>query len=362
MPDGIRWVGLDVHAHESTIAIFDQGTGELTTRRVVGRPHELMPWLRGVARPARMVYEAGPTGYGLARRARAEAIELVVCASGRADRAPTDRVKTDKRDAIRLARRLAAGELTIVTVPSVEHEQLRDLVRCREDIRGDLMRARHRLGKFLLRREIYYEGPATAWTRKHRAWLASLRFADLASRLTIADYLHAHDLLLARRDRIEAELEQLAASSPWTDTIARLRCLRGIDTLSALGLCAEIGEFGRFEHPDSLSAYLGIVPSENTTGERRRQGSITKAGSSHARRLLIEASYHYQRHPAIGQALERRQRGQSADIINIAWRAQRRLNARWRTLKHMRKKPNGVVAVAIARELAGFCWEIALTQ
>jgi transposase len=175
MPDGIRWVGLDVHAHESTIAIFDQGTGELTTRRMVGRPHELMPWLRGVARPARMVYEAGPTGYGLARRARLESIEVVVCAPGRADRAPTERVKTDKRDAIRLARRLAAGELTLVTVPSVEHEQLRDLVRCREDIRGDLMRARHRLGKFLLRREIYYEGPATAWTRQHRALAADDR-------------------------------------------------------------------------------------------------------------------------------------------------------------------------------------------
>ena len=128
MPDGIRWVGLDVHAHESTLAIFDQATGELTTRRVVGRPHELMPWLRGVERPARIVYEAGPTGYGLARRARAEGIELSVCAPGRTDRDPTDRVKTDKRDAIRLARRLAAGELKMVTVPSVEHEQLRDLV------------------------------------------------------------------------------------------------------------------------------------------------------------------------------------------------------------------------------------------
>ena len=309
-----------------------------------------------------MVYEAGPTGYPLARHALSEGIEMVVCAPGRTDRAATDRIKTDKRDAVRLARRLAAGELTLVTVPSVEHEQLRDLVRCREDIRGDLMRARHRLGKFLLRREIYYEGSATAWTRQHRAWLASLKFADRASQLTIADYLHAHDVLLARRDRIEAELEQLAGDSPWATTIARLRCLRGIDTLSALGLCAEIGDFDRFAHPDSLSAYLGIVPSENTTGERRRQGSITKAGSSHARRLLIEASYHYQRQPAIGATLERRQRGQSPEIINIAWRAQRRLNARWRQLKHARRKPNGVVAVAIARELACFCWEIALTD
>ena len=362
MADGIRWVGLDVHAHESTIAVFDQRTGELTTSRLVGRPHELLERLMDVPVPARMVYEAGPTGYGLARRARAVGIEMAVCAPGRSDRAPSDRIKTDKRDAIRLARRLAAGELTIVSVPSIEHEQLRDLVRCREDIRADLMRARHRLGKFLLRHEIYYEGPAAAWTQKHRAWLAGLRFADRASQLTIADYLHAHDLLLARRDRIETELEQLAASSPWTGTIARLRCLRGIDTLSALGLCAEIGEFDRFDHPDSLACYLGIVPSENTTGQQRRQGAITKAGSTHARRLLIEAAYHYQRHPAIGQTLERRQRGQSAQIINIAWRAQRRLNARWRQLKHARKKPNGIVAVAIARELAGFCWEIALAD
>jgi transposase len=268
-------------------------------------------------------------------------------------------VKTDKRDAIRLARRLAAGELTLVTVPSVEHEQLRDLVRCREDIRVDLMRARHRLAKFLLRHEIYYEGSARAWSRQHRGWLASLRFSNRASQLTISDYLHAHDVLLARRDVLEAELEQLASASPWAVAIARLRCLRGIDTLSALGLCAEIGRFDRFEHPDQLASYLGIVPSENTSGERRRQGSITKSGSTHARRLLIEAAYHYQRHPGIGIALERRQRDQETAVIDIAWRAQRRLNARWRQLRHARHKPNGVVAVAIARELAGFCWEIA---
>jgi transposase len=359
MADGIRWVGLDVHAHESTIAIFDQGTGEVTTKRVVGRPHELLPWLRGVARPARMVYEAGPTGYGLARRARAEGIELAVCAPGRTERRPGDRIKTDKRDAVRLARLLAAGELAIVTVPSLQREQLRDLVRCREDIRADLMRARHRLGKFLLRREIYYEGPGQAWSRRHRAWLASLRFADRASQLTIADYLHSHDVLVARRETIEDELSKLAVDSPCAVAIGRLRCLRGIDTLSALGLCAEIGEWDRFDHPDQLSAYLGIVPSEHTTSSQRRQGSITKAGSTHARRLLIEASYHYRRHPGVSEPLERRQRDQPPEIINIAWRAQRRLNARWRQLKDTRKKPNGIVAVAIARELAGFCWEIA---
>jgi transposase len=173
------------------------------------------------------------------------------------------------------------------------------------------MRARNRIGKFLLRREIYWEGRGETWSRKHRSWLTSVRFADLASRATLADYLHAHDVLVARRDQVEADLAQVALSAPCAHTVARLRCLRGIDTLSALGLCAEIGEWERFEHPDQLASYLGIVPSEHTTGQQRRLGSITKAGSTHARRLLVQASWHYRRGPAVGQALERRQRGQS---------------------------------------------------
>jgi transposase len=362
MAHGIRWVGLDVHARESTFAVFDQGSGEVLTRRVGGRPHELLAWLRGIDAPMRAVYEAGPTGYGLARRAGAEGLDVRVCAPGHSDRRPADRVKTDKRDAIRLARLLAAGELTLVTVPSPDHERLRDLVRCREDIRQDLMRARHRLGKFLLRREIYFTGRARPWTHEHRRWLTHLRFSDRASQLTFEDYLHAHDVLLARRDRIEHELGQIAERSAWAPTIARLRCLRGIDTLSAVGLCAEVGEFGRFAHPDALAAYLGLVPSEHSSGDKRRQGAITKAGSTHARRLLIEAAYHYRHHPAVGMTLERRHRGQPAPVIDAAWRAQRRLNARWRLLRSQRGKHNGIVAVAIARELAAYCWEIALTD
>jgi transposase len=247
----------------------------------------------------------------------------------------------------------------LVTIPSVEREQLRDLVRCREDIRADLVRARHRIGNFLLRREIYWEGTGEAWTRKHRSWLTSIKFADHASRSTLADYLHAHDVLISRRDRVEADLATLALTAPCAHTVARLRCLRGIDTLSALGLCAEIGEWGRFDHPDQLSAYLGIVPCEHTSGSQRRLGSITKAGSTHARRLLVEAAYHYRRGPVVGEALERRQRGHAPEIINISWKAQRRLNARWRQLRDARRKPNGIVAIAIARELAAYCWEIA---
>jgi transposase len=359
MPDGIRWVGLDVHARESTVAWLDQATGEVITKRVVGRPHELLPYLREIPRPARMVYEAGPTGYGLARRARAEGIEIDVCAPGKTDRPAADRVKTDKRDAIRLARLLAAGELVLVTIPSVEREQLRDLVRCREDIRVDLMRARHRVGKFLLRREIYWEGKGEAWSYKHRLWLASIKFADQASRATLADYLHAHDVLIARRDQVEAELAKLALAARCAPTVARLRCLRGIDTLTAVGLCAEIGHWERFDHPDQLASYLGIVPSEHTSGQQRRLGSITKAGSTHARRLLVEAAHHYRRGPAVSEKLERRQRGQAPEIINISWKAQRRLNARWRQLADTRRKPGAIVAIAIARELAAYCWEIA---
>jgi transposase len=190
-------------------------------------------------------------------------------------------------------------------------------------------------------------------------WLASVRFGDQASRATLADYLHAHDVLIARRDRVEAVLAKLAMSAPGARTVARLRCLRGIDTLTALGLCAEIGEWERFDHPDQLASYLGIVPSEHTTGQKRRLGSITKAGSTHARRLLVAASWHYRRGPAVGEKLERRQRGQAPAITDISWKAQRRLNARWRQLKDSRRKPGGVVAVAIARELAGYCREIA---
>ncbi len=210
-----------------------------------------------------------------------------------------------------------------------------------------------------MRREIYWDGSGQAWTRRHHAWLTSVRFADQASTATLADYLHAHDVLIARRDLVEAELAKVALSAPCAPTVARLRCLRGIDTLTAVGLCAEIGEWDRFDHPDHLSAYLGIVPSERTSGQQRRLGSITKAGSTHARRLLIEAAYHYRRGPAVGEALERRQRSQAPEIINISWRAQRRLNARWRQLKDARKKPNGIVVVAIARELAAYCSEIA---
>jgi transposase len=282
-----------------------------------------------------------------------------VVAPGSIPKGSGDRVKTDRRDAIRLVRLLAAGELSFVFVPSVADEHFRDLIRAIEDARGDLMRARHRLGKFLLRGGERYGGPGSAWTCAHMRWLRALAFDDACARATFADYLAAVELLTGRRGTLIAMLCQQIPGSSHAPVIARLRCFRGIDTLSAAGLCAEIGDWGRFGKPTRLSGFVGIVPSEHSSDQRRRQGQITKAGPSHARRLLVEAAHHYRHRPQIGQALARRQHGQDPRVIAIAWRAQRRLYQRWQQLHVDRRKPAGVVAIAVARELAGFLWEAA---
>jgi len=355
----IRLVGLDVHAAQTAGACLDHRTGEVIAQTIRGMPErEVLAWLESLPGPWRAVYEAGPTGYGLARAARDRGLDVVVCAPGHIRRHPSERVKTDKRDAIKLARLLGAGDLKIVAVPALEFEQLRDAVRCREDCRGDLMRARHRLSKFLLRRGLRYPGPGDAWTGRHRDWLRGLRFDDLASEVTFADYLHAHDSLLARRDRLDRALADLAEHERWALRVGRLRCLRGIDTLSAVGLVAELGDVERFAHPKPLAAYLGLVPSEQSSGTRRRQGAITKAGSKHARRLLVEAAWHYRKAPRVSADLARRQHGQDPQVIELSWRCQRRLHERWRHLDRERQVKPSKVAVAVARELAAFCWEL----
>lgn len=352
-------VGLDVHARQTHAAVLDPTTGEVGTRRLQGPPRVALDLLASLGAGTTAVYEAGPTGFALARAAAERGIDLRVVSPGQLPRKPSDRVKTDRRDAIRLARLLAAGELSFCRVPSVEEERFRDLVRAREDVRGDLMRARHRLSKFLLRQELLYPGPGNPWTQAHRRWLAQLRFEDGASKATFVDYLAAVEALIERRSALERALGELAPASPFAETIARLRCFRGIDTLSACGIAAEVGDFARFSHPRFLSGYLGIVPSEATSDEQRRQGGITKAGPGHARRLLVEAAHHYRHSPAVAIELARRQVGQDPRVCQVAWKAQRRLHARWRTLAGRRGKPAGIVAVACARELATFLWEAA---
>ena len=358
MANSISLVGLDVHAAQTHAAVLDLSTGELRRRRLNGPPGEVVGFLASLPGPVRAVYEAGPTGFGLARAAREIGIDVQVVAPGKIPRAAGDRVKTDKRDAERLVRLLAAGELRFAFVPTVADEQFRDLIRAIEDVRGDLMRARHRLSKMLLRREVRWDGPGSAWTITHMRWLRSLRFADVCSQATLVDYLSSVEMLLARRQALLVALEQAIPDTRHAPVIAALRCFRGIDTLSAAGLCAEVGDWTRFR-PKQLSGFLGVVPSERTSDTKRRQGSITKTGSSHARRLLVEAAHHYRHQPAIGYALAKRQDGQDPRVIAVSWRAQHRLSQRWRMLHGQRRKPAGVVAIACARELAAFCWEAA---
>jgi transposase len=358
MSESMALVGLDVHQAQTVAAVLDPSTGELRVERLRGEPASVVPvFLEELDRPVAAVYEAGPTGFALARVAEQRGLDIRVVAPGSIPRAPGDRVKTDRRDAKRLVRLLAAGELGFAFVPSEADERFRDLVRCIEDARKDLMRSRHRLSKFLLRRG--HRFPNKAWTQPHERWLCQLHFDDAPSQATFVDYLSAVQALVQRRRALIGVLEQTTGESSHAETVARLRCFRGIDTLTAAGLCAEIGDFHRFLKPAPLSGFLGVVPSEYTSDDKRVQGQITKAGPPHARRLLVEAAHHYRHRPAVGETIAARQVGQDPRVVQIAWRCQRRLHERWMHLAGTRGKRTGTVAIACARELAGFCWEAA---
>lgn len=359
MSEGICFAGLDVHARKTAAAAVMLGSGEVWKAQLPGSSAAAIEWLQALPGPVRAVYEAGPTGFALARAAREAGVELMVCAPGAIPRQPGDRIKTDTRDALKLARLHAAGQLRAVLVPAPELEALRDLVRAREDLRGELMSARHRIGKLLLRQGMIWPGPGEAWAQRHLKWLGKVRFQQPLLEIVFGEYLAHHEVLLARRERLDGLIAEQAIGGAWAPTVARLRCLRGVETLTAVGLIAEIGDFGSFSHPKQLASYLGLVPSEHSSGEKRRQGSITKAGSAHARRLLVEAAWHYRRQPSLSLALRRRQQGQSPAAIEAAWRAQLRLHRRWSHLDAQRAKKRTTVAVAVARELACFIWEIA---
>jgi transposase len=349
-------VGLDVHATKIVAAVLDAETGQLQTFAMGGERAQAAGFCAGLTGPVRVAYEAGPTGYGLARELVKRRVECVVAAPSKIPRAAGDRVKTDRRDAELLARLLMAGKLHPVRVPGDEEEALRDLVRAREAVRVDLMRCRHRLSKLLLRHGIRYDD-GTAWTQRHRDWLIKVTLEWPAAQATLLDARGAIDALTHRREQLEREVIAMIPDSPWQVQIGRLRCLRGVDTLTAVGLCAEIGDFERFARAEQLMSYVGLVPSENTTGQQRRLGSITKTGSGHARRLLVEAAWHYRARPSVGRALTDRQQDQPAEAIAVAWSAQRRLHRTWTRLE-ARSKRRTIIAVAAARELAGFCWAV----
>jgi transposase len=274
-------VGLDVHARSVVAGVIDLGSGEVRSLRVPHGSEATVAWLKTLPAPVRVVYEAGPTGYGLARSCAEAGISCVVAAPSKI-RPAADRVKTDRRDAERLARLLRLGEITPVRVPGPEEEAARDLVRAREDARGDLMRARHRLSKLLLRHGMVYD--ATAWTRAHDAWLRRNRFGS-GPLAIVFDECYARMVdAKTRRDALDKGITELAATEPYVDVVERLICLRGVSTLTAFALTVELGDWNRFR-PESLGPFLGLTPSENSSGERRRQGGITKTGNTHGERI-----------------------------------------------------------------------------
>jgi transposase len=314
-------------------------------------------WLRDLPGPVAVTYEAGPTGFGLARALTAAGITCEVAAPSTLIRPSGDRVKTDARDAAHLARLLHLSQITAVTIPSASQEAARDLVRARDDCRGDLMAARHRVSKLLLRQGIVYSG-GKAWTRDHERWLRAQRFDNPALQLS---YEAAFDAMLAcldRRARLDAAITTMAAEGEFTPVVHRLGCIRGVATLTAFGLAVEIGDWHRLTGR-TIGAYVGLVPSEYSSGDTRTQGGVTKTGNAHVRRLLVEAAWHHRTQYRAGAELRRRW-----DIASPAARARgqaanRRLHSRWAGFDARKKRP--VIAnVAVARELAGWCWSLAV--
>ena len=267
----MTYVGLDVHARSTHAAAIEVATGELRRARFGGSSEEVVAWLAALPQPLRGCYEAGPTGFALYRAAQTAGLDLRVIAPSKTPRAPGDRIKTDRKDAELLARLLLAGQLKEVSVPSVSVEAARHLSRAREQVRGDLMRCRHRVSKLLLLHGRVYPEPST-WTQRHRQWLAGQQFEQPAAELAYLDGLAAVDGLVARKAALEERLSHLAVEGEWASTVARLRCFRGIDTLSAFALCLEIGDFARFQRPAQLAAWLGLVPALNQSGESSQPG------------------------------------------------------------------------------------------
>ena len=358
MSGTMTWVGFDVHARSTQAAAIDVMSGELVRMRFGPGVEAPIAWLGELPGPVRACYEAGPTGFGLYRAAVEAGIEMQVIAPGKTPRGPADRVKTDRKDAELLARCLLAGSLHPVTVPPVEVEAARELARCHDACRRDLMTARHRVSKMLLRHGRVYPKPTT-WSMRHRDWLARHQFSEPASEVTYANLLAQVDGLTARKQALAQQLSELATDERWWPTVARLRAFRGVDTLTAFSIHLELGaDWQRFTKAHRVGSWLGLTPSLNQSGESSRQGAITKTGSTLARRLLIESAWHYAREPRIGATLQSRQHGQPEQVLAIANRAQHRLHHVY-TRMRARGKPHHVAVIAIARELSCFLWAAA---
>ncbi|WMY11038.1 IS110 family transposase [Paraburkholderia phenoliruptrix] len=357
--DSTLYVGLDVHKESITVA-YALGNGEVellgkigTTKADIDR---LCKRLQSKARRIHVVYEAGPCGYGLYRQLVKKGFDCMVCAPSLIPRKPGERVKTDRRDAVKLVRSLRAGDLSAVYVPSVEDEAFRDLARAWVSAKDDLKRARQRLKAFLLSHGVRYVGRAD-WGPAHRRWLSAFSFDSPWQQLAFEEHRRTIDDRLAQCERLETALREVVVNWRFYPAVLGLQTMRGVQFTTAVGMLAELGDLSRFTHPRQLMAWLGVTPSEHSSGAKRRQGSITKNGNSYASKLLVKAAWSYQ-HPArVSPAIERRHEGIPKPIVDRAWDAQVRLCRRYRKLV-ARGKPKNIAVVAIARELSGFIWDI----
>lgn len=356
MENSTTHVALDDSKRRIVAGILRPGAPEPELRELPNDPHHCRRLFERLKRegPVMACYEAGVSGYDLYRQLAALGVPCQVIAPALTPRRPGHRIKTDRRDAAKLVRLFRAGELTAIHVPDEAEEAVRDLVRCRDDVRRDVLRWRHRLLKLLARHgRIYHAGKN--WSQRHWTWIRAQRFDLPALARTFEATLFALEQALARQAALDRELAAIAASAPYREPVGWLRCFRGIDTRSAMILLAEIIDFHRVHRPRQLMAYLGLVPSEYSSGDTQRRGALTKAGNTHARRVLVEAAWHYRHRPQLGRTLTARSAGQPPTILAEAWRAQHRLHRRYRHLVGHGKRPPVAVA-ALARELVGFLW------
>jgi transposase len=349
---------LDVHKRSIVCASCpdDPRAGELELQEIPNSERALRRLVKRLGGPEGLVlcYEAGPCGYDPYRFFTELGVACDIVAPSLTPRQPGARVKTDRRDAKKLLVLHRAGALSFVAPPTPEQEGLRDLVRCRDDLRDARMRARHRVSKQLLRHGRRFEG-RKSWTKAHQAWVARQRLDDRNAQRALCHMLAHLESLDAQLAALDLELEAIARTEPWSDPVRWLTCFRGIATLSALSLLAEIGDFRRFHSPRELMAFLGLTPSEHSSGEERHRGQITKTGNRHARRLLVEAAWRYQHRPRLAARVRAQQELVPPAVLQRAWAAQIRLNGRYDALVAKGKRST-VANVAVARELCGFIW------
>ena len=361
MKEKIRFVGLDVHAETIAVAIAEPDGAVRSLGTIANRAESIRKLVKklGSVEQLRACYEAGPTGYVLYWQLAELGVKCEVIAPTLVPVKAGDRVKTDRRDAEKLARSYRSDDLTAVWVPDEGSEALRDLVRAREAAKQDQLRARHRLGKFLLRSGQRPAPGVKAWTQTHLTWVRQIRFSQMAQESTRLDYLHEVEHMGERVVRLEQAIaEAIKLASPQVQEVIRgLQALRGIAQISAVTIASELGEISRFEGARQLMAYSGTIPSENSSGKRTRRGSITKTGNAHLRRIAVEAAWCYRLRPGVGPALRKRQEGVAEEIKEIAWKAQHRLHKRYSRLAAAGKDQRKIVT-AVGRELLGFIWAI----